>query len=162
MFWFCFRLPGLSPHFSRCSNLYLLFSLNMVMWQPVELWQCSLLLLLIVCIFWYSTVLVADWYVLYWPLKLWTQFYFLQADLKTKLQYWQGVFVKHCGLMLMNHSRSLWLLLFFRHDTYIIMTLTVYLRNNSWKSYVYIVFIMGRPLCHEVLPRVLVRGKKLT
>ena len=24
------------------------------------------------------------------------------------------------------------------------------LRNNSWKPYVYIVFAMGRPLCHEV------------
>jgi hypothetical protein len=29
----------------------------------------------------------------------------------------------------------------------------VYLRNNSWKPYVYIVFTTGRPLCHEVLPR---------
>jgi hypothetical protein len=29
----------------------------------------------------------------------------------------------------------------------------VYLRNNSWKLYVYIVFTTGRPLCHEVLPR---------
>jgi hypothetical protein len=28
-----------------------------------------------------------------------------------------------------------------------------YLRNNSWKPYVYIVFTTGRPLCHEVLPR---------
>jgi hypothetical protein len=27
---------------------------------------------------------------------------------------------------------------------------------------VYIVFTMGRPLCHEVLPRALARGKKLT
>jgi hypothetical protein len=36
------------------------------------------------------------------------------------------------------------------------------LRNNSWKQYVYIVFTTGRPLCYEVLPRVLARGKKLT
>ena len=36
------------------------------------------------------------------------------------------------------------------------------LRNNSWKPYVYIVFTMGRPLCHKVLPRALARGKKLT
>jgi hypothetical protein len=36
------------------------------------------------------------------------------------------------------------------------------LRNNSWKPYVYIVFTMGRPLCHEVLPRALAKGKKLT
>ena len=37
-----------------------------------------------------------------------------------------------------------------------------YLRNNSWKPYVYIVFTTGRPLCHEVLPRAKARGKKLT
>ena len=37
-----------------------------------------------------------------------------------------------------------------------------YLRNNSWKPYVYIVFTMGRPLFHEVLPQALARGKKLT
>jgi hypothetical protein len=29
-----------------------------------------------------------------------------------------------------------------------------HLRNNSWKPYVYIVFTMGRFLCHEVLPMV--------
>jgi hypothetical protein len=28
-----------------------------------------------------------------------------------------------------------------------------YLRNNSWKPYVYIVFTTVRPLCQEVLPR---------
>jgi hypothetical protein len=27
-----------------------------------------------------------------------------------------------------------------------------YLKNNSWKPYVYIVITTGRPLCHEVLP----------
>ena len=27
----------------------------------------------------------------------------------------------------------------------------IYLRNNSWKPYVYIVFTTVRPLCHEVL-----------
>ena len=36
------------------------------------------------------------------------------------------------------------------------------LRNNSWKPYVYIIFTMGRPLCHKVLPRALAKGKKLT
>jgi hypothetical protein len=36
------------------------------------------------------------------------------------------------------------------------------LRNNSWKPYAYIVFTTGRPLCHEVLPRALARGTKLT
>jgi hypothetical protein len=34
------------------------------------------------------------------------------------------------------------------------------LRNNSWQQYVYIVFTTGRPLCHEVLPRTLARGKR--
>jgi hypothetical protein len=43
-----------------------------------------------------------------------------------------------------------------------ILASMIYLRNNSWKPYVYIVFTTGRPLCHEVLPRALARGKKLT
>ena len=38
----------------------------------------------------------------------------------------------------------------------------MYLRNKSWKPYVYIVFTTGRPLCYEALPRALARGKKLT
>jgi hypothetical protein len=41
----------------------------------------------------------------------------------------------------------------------------VQLRNNSWKPYVYtfcIVFSTGRPIYHEVLPRALAKGKKLT
>ena len=38
----------------------------------------------------------------------------------------------------------------------------IYLRNNSWKPYVYIAFTTGRPLCHEGLPRAQARGKKLT
>jgi hypothetical protein len=33
-----------------------------------------------------------------------------------------------------------------------ISSIYFYLRNNSWKPYVYIVFTTGRPLCHEVLP----------
>ena len=44
----------------------------------------------------------------------------------------------------------------------VISMLQLYLRNNSWKPYVYIVFTTGRPLCQEVPPRASARGKKLT
>ena len=40
------------------------------------------------------------------------------------------------------------------------VTNMTYLRNNSWKPYAYIVFTTGKPLCHEVLPWALARGKK--
>jgi hypothetical protein len=65
--------------------------------------------------------------------------------------YYIGCPQLQCGV----HVDDIYICMYTRYpDIWILIpSIYFYLRNNSWKPYVYIVFTTGRPLCHEVLPR---------